>query len=78
MTYFPSNNYNKGFTNCQVLDKLFEEFLNLKEAEKIAFLQMIFVFFENKKAFWKIWKLIPFPFEKIFSFFAFYFSIFSI
>jgi len=34
-----------------VKNKLFEEFLKLKEVDKLAFLQMIFVFFENKKSF---------------------------
>jgi len=35
----------------KLANKLFEEFLNLKEIDKLAFLQMIFIFFENKKSF---------------------------
>jgi len=52
----------------KLANKLFEEFLNLKEIDKLAFLQMIFIFFENKKSFWKVWKLIPFPYKKLFYF----------
>ena len=61
-----------------VFVKLFDNFLKLSEEEKVTFLQMVFLYLEKKKIFWKVWRLFPFHLEKYFFLLLILFLIFKL